>query len=134
MENILLDENFTPKIADFGYDTYNTGKLIDPAGIPGYAAPEICENKLYDGYQADIFSLGVILYKLYNGNKPFKESSKKDHFYQYIMDEDYKNYWKKITPGLKGIKDFENFKDLYNKMISYNPKKRPTIIEILKSE
>ena len=43
------------------------------------------------------------------------------------MDEDYKNYWKKITPGLKGIKDledFENFKDLYNKMISYNPKKK----------
>ena len=44
---------------------------------------------------------------------------------------------KKLILGLKGIKDledFENFKVLYNKMISYNPKKRPTIIEILKSE
>ena len=138
LENILLDENFNPKIADFGFATYNTGKLIDPKGTPGYAAPELYkEKKLYDGYKADIFSLGVILFNLYTGNRPFIEPSKKDDFYQYIMDEDYKNYWKNITPGLKGIKDlkdFENFKDLYNKMISYNPKKRPTIIEILKSE
>ena len=101
LENILLDENFNPKIADFGYAIYNTGKLIDPAGIPGYAAPEICENKLYDGYKADIFSLGVILYNLYTGNRLFIEPSKKDHFYQYIMDEDYKNYWKKINPWFK---------------------------------
>jgi len=77
LEKILLDENFNPKFADFGYATYNTDKLIDPAGTPGYAAPEICENKLYDGYKADIFSLGVILYNLYTGNRPFIEPSKK---------------------------------------------------------
>ena len=138
LENILLDENFNPKIADFGYATYNTGKLIDLAGTPGYAAPEIYEeNKLYDGYKADIFSLGVILYNLYTGRKPFIEALKNDSFYKFIVDRNYRKFWTKITGRLKGIKDtedFKNFKYLFNKMISYRPKYRPTINDILKSE
>ena len=75
MENILLDENFNPKIADFGFATYNTGELNNPKGTIGYAAPELYEGKLYDGYKADIFSLGVILYNLYTGKKVLKTIS-----------------------------------------------------------
>ena len=137
LDNILLDENFNPKIADFGFATYGKGKLNDPKGTPGYIAPELYEKKKYDGYKADIFSLGVILFNLYTGKSPFNEFFKKDCPYQYIKNEDYENYWKKATGVLEGIKDledFENFKDLFNKMISYRPKERPTIIDILKSE
>ena len=136
-ENILLDENFNPKIADFGYATYNTGKLDARKGTPGYAAPEIYKEKEYDGYKADIFSLGVILYSLYTGKQAFKTHTIIDSDYKYIKHGNYESYWKKVTPGLKGIKDledFENFKDLYNKMVSYNPDKRPTIEQISKSK
>ena len=137
LENILLDENFSPKIADFGFATYNSDKLTEKKGTPGYVAPEIYTRKKYDGYKADIFSLGVILYNLYTGKKPFQDHTIIDSKYKYIKHGNYEIYWNKVTGGLEGIKDledFENFKDLFNKMISYRPKERPTIIDILKSE
>ena len=140
--NILLDENFNPKIADFGFATFNSKKFIynDGKGTPGYAAPEIYYTKFYDGFKADIFSLGVILFNLYLGKKPFTKANEKDDAYQYIIYGDYKKYWKIFTDSfkehekLKDLKDFENFKDIFNSMISFNPKDRPTIKEILKSE
>ena len=137
LENILLDENFNPKIADFGFATYNTGKLKARKGTPGYAAPELYKEKEYDGYKADIFSLGVILFNLYTGKPAFKTHTIIDSEYKYIKHGNYESYWKTVTPGLKGIKDlkdFENFKELYNKMVSYNPDERPTIEQISNSK
>lgn len=39
-------------------------------------APEVSELKLYDGYKADIFSMGVILFITAIGNFPFPEGTK----------------------------------------------------------
>ena len=140
LDNILLDENFSPKIADFGFATFNSEKLNDRRGSPGYAAPEMYFKKLYNGFKADIFSLGVILFNLYTGKSPFQLPLKIDKDYKYIFQGDYKSYWANITETLKGnenlndSKDFEYFKDLINKMISKRQEDRPTIAEILESE
>ena len=37
--------------------------LFKRCGTPGYVAPEILENKIYD-YKVDLFSSGVILYTM----------------------------------------------------------------------
>ena len=72
-ENIMMDENWVLKIADFGYATLLAGKKGDGIlkthlGTVSYAAPEILSHKDYNGPCADIFSIGVILFVLVKGS------------------------------------------------------------------
>lgn len=68
-ENVLLDETYSPILADF-----SLSKVIGGIGAKGshtggvstltYRAPEIVDHKPYD-YPADMWSLGVLLYEMY---------------------------------------------------------------------
>ena len=42
-------------------------------------APEIISNSNYDGFKADIWSLGVILYECIFGNRPFEDNDITEH-------------------------------------------------------
>jgi calcium-dependent protein kinase len=74
----------------------------------------------------DIFSTGVILFILVQGIFPFKEARVEEMFYSLLKGEKYSEYWDKV-----GGKSLSNeFKDLMQKMFSYDPSKRPTIEEL----
>ena len=45
LENILLDDNYNPKICDFGLGKLKQKKAIEPVGTLRYAAPEVLANK-----------------------------------------------------------------------------------------
>lgn len=49
------------KILDFGFASFYTADnmLATNCGSPCYAAPEIYDNKAYDGHMVDVWSLGV---------------------------------------------------------------------------
>ena len=132
MQNILLDEKYNPKLCDFGFATFNTGKLSDYLGTLNYAAPEILSSTPYDGIKADIFSLGVILINLVTCKIGFGEATKKDPYYRYIMGNHYAQYWKLVSGQINGIS--EELKRLYFRMVSFKPKNRPTIEEILNDD
>ncbi len=75
--NILLTESDDPMLTDFGI-----AKIIDVAearqmtltgsliGTPEYMAPEQCTSTKFDK-RVDIYSLGIVIYELITGRKPF---------------------------------------------------------------
>lgn len=71
LENILLDHLGNCKLSDLGLAVVTKEKIKGYAGTPGYTAPEMIQNKYY-GPSADIFSYGVMLYRMLSGSKPFK--------------------------------------------------------------
>ena len=133
LQNLLLDDNFNPKICDFGFAIFNDKNLKDYLGTLNYAAPELFLKNPYDGFKIDIFSLGVVLFNLATCKFGFIEANKKDAYYRLIITRHYEQYWnivrKKINKELS-----EELKNLYIKMISFRPEKRPTIEEILNDE
>src|SRR6202045_577324 len=75
--NILLTENGPAKIADFGVAKLNlanqtlAGRAL---GTPAYMSPEQLNGEAVDG-RSDLFSLGVVLYTVLTGYRPFQGNS-----------------------------------------------------------
>lgn len=98
-ENLLLDENYVLKLADFGFagpiqGRDGSGFLKTKVGSTNYMAPEINEEKPYSGRQADLFSLGVILFILVTQNPPFTAATLQDPFYKAIAQNKWTSFWK----------------------------------------
>jgi hypothetical protein len=74
--NILLADDGTPRITDFGLakrvggdsGLTQTGAVM---GTPSYMAPEQAEGKKEVGPAADIYALGAVLYDMLTGRPPF---------------------------------------------------------------
>ena len=122
-ENILLLSNRSIKIIDFGLSNYidNKADLSTPCGSPCYAAPEMLNNKLYDGKKVDIWSIGIILYAMVCGYLPFDDKNTQ-RLYQKVLKCQV-TYTKNIS---------SNAKNLINQMLIKDPKKRITIEGIKK--
>jgi len=77
-QNVRMGEDGNVKLHDFGIARtiyYSTqSHTSPPIGTPAYMAPEQWTDAQVDG-RADIYSLGVLLYELLTGNRPFKGRS-----------------------------------------------------------
>ena len=147
-ENIVLcGDNYNIKLCDFGFSTkfYDKNnkkkKLKKTKGTNYYAAPEILEHKNYDGDKIDFFSIGALLFILMTKNYAFESATVNNIslkiekiLYKLIKTKQYDKYWEMLEKYLKIKGLSENFKDLFLKLVAYNPDERPTMEEIKNHE
>ncbi|KAK3019175.1 hypothetical protein RJ639_004724 [Escallonia herrerae] len=93
--NILLDENFTPKVSDFGLaKLYATDESIVALtairGTMGYMAPELFYKNIGGiSYKADVYSYGMLLMEMAGRRKNFNkydDDSSQNYFPSWIFD------------------------------------------------
>ena len=72
--NVLVTEDYNAKLIDFGFSVRGaTGQPLNTyCGTPCYMSPEILMKKPYDAVFADIWAVGVLLYRMVTGEQPFK--------------------------------------------------------------
>ncbi|XP_040043224.2 maternal embryonic leucine zipper kinase [Gasterosteus aculeatus] len=123
-ENLLIDEDHNLKLIDFGLCAKPKGglchELMTCCGSPAYAAPELIQGKSYIGSEADVWSMGVLLFALLCGYLPFD-------------DDNCMVLYRKITRG-----KYDNPRWLspasvllLNQMMQVDPKRRVTVRQLL---
>ncbi|KAL3347474.1 hypothetical protein AABB24_021248 [Solanum stoloniferum] len=141
--NILLDENFIPKLSDFGLaKSYPTDKsivtLTAARGTIGYVAPELINRSIGPiSYKADVYSFGMLLIDIVGlkTNSAAREDISSQYFPHWIYDQ--------LDKG-KAIEVLDETHDDVKKLtlvalwcIQMNPLDRPSmtkVVEMLEGE
>jgi len=106
--NLMLTADDTVKVTDFG-----TAKILQfgtvqqtthVMGTPSYMSPEQVKGRPVDG-RTDIFSLGVVLYEMLTGEKPFPGQSITTVIYKIVNEEPIppRQLNPSVHPGLNDI-------------------------------
>ena len=119
------------KILDFGLarsTADNTGltQMGTIMGTPSYMAPEQARGKTVDG-RADLWSLGVMLYEMTNGRRPFVGDNAMAILTSLAMDEP-------TPPNLINIGMPQGLSDLIVRLLSKAPEHRPASAQAVAEE
>ena len=121
------DSDTDVKISDFGYakKVLYPNSLRTQCGTEGYVAPEILSHKPSYDVKCDMWSLGVILFIVLGGYRPFRGSS--DQVMKQIRYGEYEfhpRYWSHVSDAAK---------DLIRSMLTVDPDERISAADALKS-
>ncbi|RIA94503.1 kinase-like domain-containing protein [Glomus cerebriforme] len=131
LANLFLSKDMKIKIGDFGLAAQleregERKKTI--CGTPNYIAPEVLFDQTNGhSFEADVWSLGVIMYTLLFGKPPFQTDGEVHQIYRKIKELKYE-FPSHITNVSKEAKK------LINLMLILEPEKRLTIQQILNHE
>ncbi|POM80546.1 CAMK protein kinase [Phytophthora palmivora] len=129
LENILLDAEGVCHVCDFGL-TVKHNKLQAPGrvGKAWYMAPEVYAAKeRYDPLQADIWSLGVLLAIMLAGAPLVEKPTCDDRQFRVLSHGGGVRKLRRIFRG----KLSEVVLDLMDKLLTMDPRKRPTLEQVL---
>ena len=124
LDNILINKNLEIKLIDFGFGIYDPKKTLNTffGGTPNYMSPEIVLKRPYISIFSDIWSLGVLVFKLFCNEYPFKGLTEKD-------------LYNCIKKGKYRIKCYVNYdiKKIINSMLVLDANKRASCEQLLKN-
>ena len=125
--NLFLNDKMELKVGDFGLATkldFEGERKKTVCGTPNYIAPEVLYGAGHS-YEVDIWAIGVIIYTLLIGKPPFETRDVKTT-YTKIKKADFSfPITSKISLAAKNI---------IKKILILDPKKRPTLNNILSDE
>ncbi|XP_039141406.1 rust resistance kinase Lr10-like isoform X1 [Dioscorea cayenensis subsp. rotundata] len=140
--NILLDNNFTPKVADFGLaklcNRENTHvSMTVGRGTPGYAAPEMWMMGQVT-YKCDVYSFGILLFEIAGRRRSFDASLEEDErwFPKWVWER-YENGEMEKVLEMIGVDD-EHKGETERKLmvalwcVQYQPERRPPMDKVVK--
>lgn len=115
--NILFRPDDTPLLTDFGIAKTVCQQSVltvtgDVLGTPGYISPERAEGKSIDG-RADIYSLGIVLYEMLVGRRPYEGDSSVATILKHLREP---------IPRLPS--EYEPAQPLLNRMLAKRPEDR----------
>lgn len=135
LENIVVSDDCAGdevtagqvKLIDFGFALQVKDKveaILQQVGTPAYMSPELALKQPYDGFKADIWALGVLLYRMNYKELPYRA---RDCFELYD----------KITSGsikFAKAKDSQSIilQELISSMMTKDAVKRPSISEVFR--
>ena len=114
----MVDEKLNLKCADFDNSAMNkVDGLSEIVGTPGYRAPQIEEGSYFNGYEADIFSVGVMIFIIVTGKRPFNCANQGDPYFKLIKNKKFDEYW----PIFESDRSLSiGFKNLIMSMLEYD--------------
>ncbi|KAH7674795.1 Non-specific serine/threonine protein kinase protein [Dioscorea alata] len=140
--NILLDHNFTPKVADFGLaklcNRENTHvSMTVGRGTPGYAAPEMWMMGQVT-YKCDVYSFGILLFEIAGRRRSFDAGLEEDErwFPKWVWERYENGEMEKVLQTI-GVDD-EHKGETERKLmvalwcVQYQPERRPPMGKVVK--
>ncbi|PIN27116.1 Serine/threonine protein kinase [Handroanthus impetiginosus] len=148
-ENILLGDDFCPKVSDFGLaklkkkeDMISVSRM---RGTPGYMAPEWTRPEQITS-KADVYSYGLVLLEIVSGSRNFSQLDSKVEsdqwfFPRWAFEKVFKemNVEDILDPRIKHTYDSQEHFDLINRMVKTamwclqdRPEMRPSMGKVAK--
>eukprot|EP00929_Paragymnodinium_shiwhaense_P069150 TRINITY_DN34884_c0_g2_i1.p1 TRINITY_DN34884_c0_g2~~TRINITY_DN34884_c0_g2_i1.p1 ORF type:complete len:667 (-),score=117.88 TRINITY_DN34884_c0_g2_i1:78-2078(-) len=125
--NMMLDAQHRVKLGDFGLAARMEGKCKKRhsfCGTPNYIAPEILESAKGHSFEADVWSVGIVMYTLLFGRPPF-EGADASSTYKNIRNLRYS------FPALADVSPAAVH--LIRRLLVPDPSKRPRLEDVLDS-
>ncbi|KAI7739814.1 hypothetical protein M8C21_024278, partial [Ambrosia artemisiifolia] len=141
--NILLDDKFCPKIADFGLaKLYTRDKsivsLLEARGTIGYIAPEVFNRNIGGvSHKSDVYSYGMLILEMVGGNKNVdvevgSKSTSDSYFPHWIYSRLEKDEY--VFDGVSSVEENEHARKMTIVglwCIQTVPTQRPSISEVI---
>eukprot|EP00330_Aristerostoma_sp_ATCC50986_P009883 CAMPEP_0114582446 /NCGR_PEP_ID=MMETSP0125-20121206/6428_1 /TAXON_ID=485358 ORGANISM="Aristerostoma sp., Strain ATCC 50986" /NCGR_SAMPLE_ID=MMETSP0125 /ASSEMBLY_ACC=CAM_ASM_000245 /LENGTH=153 /DNA_ID=CAMNT_0001775409 /DNA_START=549 /DNA_END=1010 /DNA_ORIENTATION=- len=135
-ENLLLGEDYKLKIGDYNLSSPLDTPNYKHKGTPCCRAPEIMAGQTTDLAAADVYSAGIFLFVMMFRNFPYveeQENGEEDHRLLDLMHKEPAKFWT-LHESISEVKPSKSFKELFEGMISANPKDRLKIEQIEENE